>query len=600
MNSFDCEICEDSGCDECDDSFHFQATWNMIKRLADQISHPSLAVGELIKNAYDADATEVLVNMKKSMDENLDNCSIVIHDDGHGMTKKDIKTKWSNMGVSANEGNPFSPGGRSKQGGFGLGRFGGWKLGKKVTIATRAKDNPVYALIIDFSEYPTDTALEKVMTPIMTNPQAFRNLFPDGKTGTYIIVEKFNNSMTSYTDLQKIQRATQTLLNPFEKDGGFKIILQLPKKFERWEDFSIEKVIDQALYRYEVSIDARGQTIQGTYKDNNPYSKHYGEEKILNYKTDEILREKCQIKAVKVWIYHFHRGAGYKRLWPKTSYGSLSKDDYNKRLAGFRLYKDSVRVWPYGELGNDWLELDFMQNKERSASWFSNTQIVAAARFDMTANQGIISDKTSRDGLEDSIGERQLKEVLRTLVKRMRALVNRSYPDKMPPHLENVSIEYGNFTHEIGDNLNISPRSLGGDITTAFKIIKGKKPKWLKFDSDTGSFSGIANKVEDIKLTITVGNSQGSDSSDISINIIEKQKSPPIDRVEGEFIIQDSINEGSVQEGRISNISDLDKAISGFRMDIIKLQEERNSKTKMELLMKLNASIRKLIDEIKD
>jgi len=239
-----------------------------------------------------------------------------------------------------------------------------------------------------------------------------------------------------------------------------------------------------------------------------------------------------------------------------------------------------------------------MQNKESSGSWFSNTQIVAAARFDMTANQGIISDKTSRDGLEDSIGERQLKEILRTLVKRMRALVNRSYPDKMPSHLENVSIEYGNFTLEIGNNLNISPRSLGGDITTAFKIIKGKKPKWLKFDSDTGSFSGIANKVEDIKLTITVGNSQGSDSSDISINIIEKQKSPPIERVE--FIIQDSVNEGPIQEGGIGNILDLDKAISGFRMDIIKLQEERNSKKKMKLLMELNASIRKLIDEIED
>ena len=54
---------------EDDDKFYFQATWNMIKRLADQISHPALAVGELIKNAYDADATEVLVNMKQSMDE---------------------------------------------------------------------------------------------------------------------------------------------------------------------------------------------------------------------------------------------------------------------------------------------------------------------------------------------------------------------------------------------------------------------------------------------------------------------------------------------------------------------------------------------------
>ena len=104
----------------------------------------------------------------------------------------------------------------------------------KVTLATRAKNNPVYALTIDFSDHAPDTPLEEVMTPIMTDPKAFKNLFPDGKTGTWIMVEKFNESMTDYKDIQKIHRATQTLLNPFEEDDDFKIILQLPKKFEKF------------------------------------------------------------------------------------------------------------------------------------------------------------------------------------------------------------------------------------------------------------------------------------------------------------------------------------------------------------------------------
>ena len=85
------------------------------------------------------------------------------------------------MGVSANQRDPFSPKGRSKQGGLGWGRFGCWKLGMKVTMATRAKGKPIYSLTIDFSEHPPDTPLEKVMTPIMTNAPAFKNIFPDGK-----------------------------------------------------------------------------------------------------------------------------------------------------------------------------------------------------------------------------------------------------------------------------------------------------------------------------------------------------------------------------------------------------------------------------------
>ena len=57
--------------EEHDDNFYFQATWNMVKRIADQISHPALAVGEIIKNSYDADATQVLVNMKQSMNREV-------------------------------------------------------------------------------------------------------------------------------------------------------------------------------------------------------------------------------------------------------------------------------------------------------------------------------------------------------------------------------------------------------------------------------------------------------------------------------------------------------------------------------------------------
>ena len=95
-----------------EDNFNFQASWNMVKRLADAISHPALAVAELIKNAYDADASEVLINMKEAMDSNPDKCKMVISDNGHGMTLNDIKSKWSNIGVSANKSEPFSKKGR--------------------------------------------------------------------------------------------------------------------------------------------------------------------------------------------------------------------------------------------------------------------------------------------------------------------------------------------------------------------------------------------------------------------------------------------------------------------------------------------------------
>ena len=121
------------------EQFSFTATWNLVKRLADQISHPALAVAELIKNAYDADASKVYVNLEMAMQKDIKKCIAIIQDDGHGMTKKDLLTKWSNIGTSANKHEPFSQMGRAKQGGKGLGRFGAWKIGKKVTVVTKAK-----------------------------------------------------------------------------------------------------------------------------------------------------------------------------------------------------------------------------------------------------------------------------------------------------------------------------------------------------------------------------------------------------------------------------------------------------------------------------
>jgi hypothetical protein len=506
-----------------DDNFTFQATWNMIKQIADTISHSSIAVAELAKNSYDADATEVLINMKEAMGKKQEDCKLVIMDDGYGMSKEDIKTKWANMGVSANTSQPFSPKGRSKQGGKGLGRFGAWKIGKKVTIATRAKGHPVYSLSIDFSLHSPDTPLQDVMTPIITDPPAFRNLFAEGKTGTYILVEKFRSTMKGAEDLGRIHRATQTLLNPFEPESDFKITLQLPKKFEKWEDYELLGITDQALYKFEVSIDAMGQSIEGTYSNNNPYSKFFGETEQINLQTKDLLSgEKCQIGAVKVWIYHFNKSAEYKALFPRTNLGNLSREVYTKELSGFRLYKDSVRVFPYGEYGNDWLQLDKYKINTPIA-WFSNTQLVAAARFDMNRNKSVMIDKSNREGLEETIGKAQLFRILQQLVKIMREKANKDYPKKQPPHLKEPDFEYGKFSLTVGQTVNILVRNKGGDITKNYSVTRGKLPKGLSLDTKTGTVSGapLSSLIGKSKIEITSGNNQGNHTGSLIINGIQ-------------------------------------------------------------------------------
>lgn len=582
-------------------SFNFSASWNMVRQLANQISHPSLAVVELIKNAYDADASTVLVNLENAMHNDLDRCNLIIHDDGTGMTLEDITSKWSYMGISTNVANPVSGKGRSRQGGKGLGRFGAWKLGKKVTLATKADGHPLYLLTMDFSKYPPETPLEQVKEDILVNPPAYRALFPEGKTGTYLSVEKFNESMTTATDLQRIQRGTQTLLNPFEPHEDFNIVLQLPPKFERWESFDITKITDQSLYKYEVSVDPMGQRIKGLFTDNNPYSKHHGETVEILEQTQDILGgERCVIKAVKIWIYHFSKAPGYKELWPKTNLGVLSKDDYNDKLCGFRLYKDGVRVFPYGEPGSDWLQLDNMQNKQRSVDWFSNTQIVAAARFDMTANKGKLIDKSNREGLEETVGKRQLFKILQRQVKEMRRLVNRDYPAGKPAHLEKPEFDYGRMALRVGDPFTCHPRNLGGDITKNYAITKGKLPLGLQLDSKTGVISGspLGSSTSAITVNITSGNKQGNYTAEFTISSVEESpREPPQTQVtfrpqtQSDNQPQDDPKTPNLtfkKPPEVSNIQNLSNRLSGAQ----------DHTTLKQLLGQLQAEVERAISEL--
>ena len=577
----------------------------MVQRLADSISHPAVAVSELIKNAYDADATEVLVNLEDGMHSDLQRCKIIIHDDGTGMTLDDITTKWSYMGISANTDNPVSKKGRSKQGGKGLGRFGAWKLGKKVSLATKAEGHPLYFLSMDFSQYAPETPLEQVKEDIIEDPPAYKGLFPDGKTGTYLLIEKFNQSMTTASDLQRIQRNTQTLLNPFEPEEDFNIVLHLPKKFEKWESYDITSITNQSLYKYEVSIDPTGQRVKGLYIDNNPYSSFNDGKpvEILQQTRDILGGERCVIKAVKIWIYHFNRTTGYKDTWPTTNLGVLSKDDYNNKLCGFRLYKDGVRVFPYGIHGSaqwDWLQLDAMATKQRTVDWFGNTQIVAAARFDMTANRGKLIDKANREGLEETEGKRQLFKILQHQVKEMRKLVNRDYPSEKPAHLRKPDFDYGTVMLRVGEPFTCHPRSRGGQITKNYTITRGKLPQGLQLDSKTGVISGapLGPSKSAIAVNITSGNKQGNYTAEFTISSVEEPLPDPpqtqvasLPQAPSDTQPQDEPPTSRLTFKKplgVANIQSLSNRLSGAQ----------DSTTLKELLAQLQTEVKRAISEL--
>lgn len=138
------------------DSEHFVSTTlktdeRVIARVTDGIyRQPGSALRELISNAYDADATRVVVNTDAPRFER-----IMIEDDGRGMTPEVLahllfhiggSAKRSeggrSLGITATDDPLRSPGGRRLIGKIGIGLFSVSQLTHSFQIITKVKDDP--------------------------------------------------------------------------------------------------------------------------------------------------------------------------------------------------------------------------------------------------------------------------------------------------------------------------------------------------------------------------------------------------------------------------------------------------------------------------
>ena len=98
------------------------------------------AVFELVKNCYDANATQVNVNLY-NVTVNTDDRKITISDNGVGMSYDDIENKWMVVGTNSKRTILYSvkPFVRRFVGEKGIGRFAVDKLGGNLSIKTKKK-----------------------------------------------------------------------------------------------------------------------------------------------------------------------------------------------------------------------------------------------------------------------------------------------------------------------------------------------------------------------------------------------------------------------------------------------------------------------------
>lgn len=113
------------------EKLYFTVDAELLRELGERlVGKPHIALAELIKNSYDADATRVTI--KFSPDEDR----IEVRDNGHGMTCEEFKNFWMRIGTTHKSKKRSKNLGRQLTGSKGVGRLAVQFLANKLTIRT--------------------------------------------------------------------------------------------------------------------------------------------------------------------------------------------------------------------------------------------------------------------------------------------------------------------------------------------------------------------------------------------------------------------------------------------------------------------------------
>lgn len=153
--------------DNNDEFVRFKVDAGHINKLGlELVGKQETAIIELIKNAYDADATHVTVDFINS---EFEGGTLIIEDNGSGMDLETIKNAWMKISTDFKVQEKISPRyNRVRAGRKGIGRFAVQRLGTKLVLKTKVKDS-TQLLEITFNwenEYKSGNDIRNIVNTI--------------------------------------------------------------------------------------------------------------------------------------------------------------------------------------------------------------------------------------------------------------------------------------------------------------------------------------------------------------------------------------------------------------------------------------------------
>jgi len=408
---------------------NFRPRARILRSLGDElISSETVAVIELLKNAYDADATRVLARFQGPLEKGKGCIEII--DNGHGMDVQTVRTGWLEPATLSKRGRTHTESGRRRLlGEKGIGRFAAQKLTDRLELITRRRGTTREIIMInDWTKFEDpDKYLDEIT--VSFSQRKVTTICKDGVLGDLrkMTVQKPIRGLNQGTVLrmsclredwnkemfERLRRGLSRLISPFSNITDFHVELEVTAPFEnlsgligpseilRHPIYVIKGTVDEhGKYKLRLTLPDKKVTKTGTFiitSNEDPEAGSQGRKPVCGHFDVEFRiwdRERDDIKPLADIL--------------KSTVKDVRKDLDD--AAGVNVYRDGFRVLPYGEPGNDWLKLD-SRRVDNPTLRLSNNQIVGYLSISADKNPKL-RDQTNREGLLEGRALDDLKHLV--------------------------------------------------------------------------------------------------------------------------------------------------------------------------------------------
>ena len=492
------------------------------------------AIVELVKNAYDADASKVDIVFNYTKIDHDDYLKIEIEDDGHGMSNEIVLNAWLVPATKDKINRAASPKGRLFQGKKGIGRYAAAVLGETLILKTIDTQGEQTEVLINWAHFELKEFLEDVEILVTKS-------HTPSPSGTTLYITASNKKLLQWgrSELANLTNELRKLKSPLKNSNDdFKINLAFINcPFDEYNDqiFEIEAFPIIELFDYKISGTISSEGLVTAIYENNS-EKNLPSDNISLQITLEPNESNSGPVDFDFRVFDRDTDA-ISNLIDKGLIDPISKLAVGKREArrmldevyGINLYREGFRIRPYGNGGIDWLNLDRDRIQNFSLR-ISNNQVVGFVNI-KPETISHLEEKSARDGLKENSYYfgliHLLKSVLRELEVRrfaFRQKTNKGRQSKsVRKEIENL-FDYSTLTEEVSNKL--SHLKIGNStINEIAKIIHKDAERKSKF-------------LENIQNTIAIYQGQATLGKIVTVLLHEgrkpihyfKQQSPNLTR----------------------------------------------------------------------